>query len=209
MKGNKKMKKKIAYILLAVLIIASIIVTAIKGLKVDLYYGEGTLITFNVGTEIDVKDIKAIAKEVWPNKKTLVQQVELFGDSASIKVQDPSEDELNDLCTKLNDQYSKELTTSNLTVEYVSNVKVSSVVEPYLIPVGLATLLVVAYYAIRFKGAKQMLNLVKLLAIAEAALFCIYALIRIPFNTLTMPSALILYTLILIGYTAKCEQKTK
>ena len=78
------MKKKIAYILLAIIIIASIIVTAVKGLNVDLYYNNGTLITFNVGTEIDLNDIKSIAKEVWPNKTTISQQVELFGDSASI-----------------------------------------------------------------------------------------------------------------------------
>ncbi len=203
------MKKKIAYILLAIIIIASIIVTAVKGLNVDLYYNNGTLITFNVGTEIDLNDIKSIAKEVWPNKTTISQQVELFGDSASIKVQDPTDDELNDLCTKLNDKYSKELKTSNLTVEYVSNVKLRNVVEPYLIPMGLTILLVVSYYAIRFKGAKQMLELLKALGIAEILLFCLHALARIPFNTLTMPAALILYTLILIGYTVKSEQKVK
>ena len=203
------MKKKIAYILLAIIIIASIIVTAVKGLNVDLYYNNGTLITFNVGTEIDLNDIKSIAKEVWPNKTTISQQVELFGDSASIKVQDPTDDELNDLCTKLNDKYSKELKTSNLTVEYVSNVKLRNIVEPYLIPMGLTILLVVSYYAIRFKGAKQMLELLKALGIAEILLFCLHALVKIPFNTLTMPAALILYTLILIGYTVKSEQKVK
>ena len=116
---------------------------------------------------------------------------------------------MNDLCTKLNDKYSKELKTSNLTVEYVSNVKLRNIVEPYLIPMGLTILLVVSYYAIRFKGAKQMLELLKALGIAEILLFCLHALVKIPFNTLTMPAALILYTLILIGYTVKSEQKVK
>ena len=48
------MKKKVIYSILVVLFVAAIIVTVVKGFKVDLYYAEGEVVTVNVGRDIKI-----------------------------------------------------------------------------------------------------------------------------------------------------------
>ncbi len=201
------MKKKIIYILLAIIFIASIIVTAVKGLTVGLNYGEGMTIKFNENVEININEIRDLAKGIWTNQEVLVQKVEFFNDSAIIKVKEASQEQLQTLCDKLNEKYSSELKVENLTVENVSNVKIRTLVEPYIIPVGLSTLLIIAYYAVRFRGVKQMLGLIKNLVIFEGILYTAYALIRIPITGITLPLFLIVYILVVLGYTVKSEKQ--
>lgn len=201
-------KKKIAYILLIVIFIVAILITAIKGLRVDTYYGEGVVISFSTGADIELKDIKEIAKEVWPNQDILVQRVELFGDSASIKIKnDPTDEELTSLREKINEKYSVTTEASQYTTDYVSNVKLKTIVKPYILPIGISVLLILVFYAIRFRGTKQMLDLLKYLVIVEGLLFSAYAIIRIPVSVLALPIALSLYAITVIVYTAKANWK--
>ena len=200
------MKKKILYVVLAIIFIVALILTAVVGLKVDLNYAEGNTITFTVGKNITTEEISNIAKEVFGNDEFLVQEVEMFGDSALIKVRkDITEGQLSNLCTKLNEKYEIELETSDLDVNHIPNNKLRNVIQPYIIPMGLSTLLIVAFYAIRFKGTKKMLNLIKYLIIAEGLLYSLYAICRVPVNELTMPLAVTVYTLVVIIYSAVNE----
>lgn len=201
------MKKKILYIALAIIFISALIVTAVVGLKVDLYYTDGYTVTFTVGKKVTEDEIKNIAKEVFGDKKILVQRVELFQDSSLIKTKEEiTQEQIQTLCDKLNEKYEVELsTTDNFTVSYSSNVRLRNVIEPYIIPLGLSTLLIVGYYAIRYKGTKKMLGLLKYLLIVEGLLYSIYAICRVPVNELTMPIALFTYGAVVSIYTAICE----
>ncbi len=201
------MKKKILYIALAIIFISALIVTAVVGLKVDLYYTEGYTVTFTVDKKITEEEIKDIAKEVFGDKEILVQRVELFQDSSLIKTKDEiTQEQVQTLCDKLNEKYGVELSpTDNFTVEYSSNIRLRNVIEPYVIPIGLSTLLIVGYYAIRYKGIRKMLGLLKYLIIVEGLLYSVYALCRVPVNELTMPIALFAYGAIVSVYTAICE----
>ena len=151
------MKKKIIlYVVLAIIFIIALSLTAIVGLKVDLNYAEGNTITFTIGKEITTEEISNIAREVFGNNEFLVQEVEMFGDSALIKVRnDVTEGQLTNLCTKLNEKYEVELETSDLDVNHIPNNKLRNVIQPYIIPMGLSTLLIVGFYAIRLKEQKR------------------------------------------------------
>lgn len=200
------MKKRIIYVLLAIVFIISLILTATIGLKVDLNYAEGNTITFTVGKEISTEEIQSIAQEIWGKNKALVQEVEMFGDSALIKTrEDVTDENLNSLCTKINEKYEVELTTSDFSVSHIPNTKLRNLIEPYIIPIGLSTLLIALFYAIRFKEVKRMFDLIKYLIIAEGVLYSIYAICRVPIGELTMPLALIAYTLVVLIYSTTSE----
>lgn len=201
------MKKKIIYIVLAIIFISALIVTAVVGLNVDLYYADGYTVTFTVDKKVTEVEIRDIAKEIFGDEQTLVQGVELFEDSALIKTKNEiTTEQVQALCDKLNEKYEVELTTTdNFTVSYSPNTRLRNVIEPYMIPIGLSTLLIVGYYAIRYKGTKKMLGLLKYLIIIEGLLYSIYALCRVPVNELTMPIALLGYAIVVVVYTAVCE----
>ena len=155
---NNPKFKTAAYGLLIVIFIAAVIVTIVKGINVGIYYAEGTTIKFTVsGEDVSVKDIKYIADEIWDNQYVLIEKVELFNDSVSIKVNDYKEEDLQKLCDKVNEKYGKELKVEeNFYAEHVSNVRLRTLILPYILPIGISILLILGYYAIRFKGTKEM-----------------------------------------------------
>ncbi len=200
------MKKKVIYIAIVIIFIIALIITAVKGLSVNLKYAQGYTITFTVGKEINLNEIEQIAKNVLGKNELLVQRVELFNDSALIKTRDEvTAEQLEELCNKINEKYDVELTKDSFEMTYETNIRLRNVVEPYIIPIGLSTLLILGYYAVRYKGAKKMLELLKYLLIAEGLLYSIYAIGRVQVNELTMPIGLMVYTLVIIIYTAICE----
>lgn len=202
------MKNKILYILCALILLVAIIMTAIMGLNVDLYYGEGYTITFTEQSTINKEDIKSIANEIWGND-FIVQNVEFFNESAVIKVKGYTDEQIQSLCDKVNEKYSAEHTKDDFVIEHVSNVKIRSLIEPYILPVGLSLLLILGYYAIRYKGAKQMLNLLKWVVIVEGMIYSIYAIARIQVNSLSVPIMMIAYGLTVVLYTTYSELSEK
>lgn len=203
------MNKKIIYIALAVIFIISLIITVVTGLEVDLNYTQGHTVTFTVGKQINMDDIEKIANEIFGKNQCKVQKVELFDDSALIKTKNEiTPEQLESLCSKLNEKYEVELSTDSFAVSSVTNVRLRNIIEPYIIPIGITTLLVVGYYAVRFKGVTNMLELLKYLVIAEGLLYSLYAIGRVKVNELTMPLALVVYTLVIIIYTVVCEIKS-
>ncbi len=202
------MKEKILYIVVIIVFIIALVITAIFGLDVDLNYAEGNTITFTVGKSITTEEIKDIAQEVFGKNKVLVQEVELFGDSALIKTrEDVTDEKLGLICSKINEKYSVELEIGDFAVDHIPNTKLRNVIEPYIIPIGLSTLLILGFYAIRYKGAKKMFDIIKFLIIAEGLLYSLYAIGRIKVNEITMPIALTVYALVILIYTTICELK--
>ena len=202
--------KKICYIVLAVIFIAAIIITIAKGLNVGLAYGEGATIKFAVtGEEVEPADVKVMTDEVFPGRKVLIEKLELFNDSCSIKVKDYTDEELQKLVEKINEKYGSELKVDDFYVDRVPNVRLRTLITPYILPIGLSLLLIVGYYAIRYKGTKEMIGLIKYLVIFEGLLYSSLAICRIPYGRLTIPIALTIYILTVVFYTAINENKLK
>lgn len=202
------MKNKILYIILAIVFAVDIILTACIGLNVNLNYGEGYTVTFSVeNTTIDMDKLDSIAEEIFGKNNYLIKDVEFFGDSALIKVKEINDDQIISLCDKVNSEFETELEFSDFQLTHISNVKISSLVEPYILPVGLSMLLIVAYFAVRFRGAKQMVTLIRNVGVCAGLYYSIYAIGRVQFNGLTMPIAMGLYVLVVAISTMKFEQE--
>lgn len=202
-------KNKILCVVLVIIFITAIIITGILGLNVGKEYTAGTSITFEIGKQFDNKDVKNLAKEIWKNEEIIVQKVEIYEESVLIKVSEVSEEQLQELANKINEKYELELTTEDLVLVYNSNVKLRDIISPYIIPLIIATGLIVVYYSIRFKGVREILELLLKLVCTEGIIYSIYALTRLPVNFLTMPIGMIVYMAVIIWTTMRCEKKNK
>lgn len=206
------MKNKIIYIVLAALLLVAIIISAVKGLRVGLIYGEGTELSFSLADkDVSEEEIKEIAKQVFPNNKVIVQRIEYFTNSALVKVNkgDVSKEEIDNYRNKINEKYGENLEDGSIEVNHVQNVKLRTIVEPYVGPLGLSLLVILGYFAVRYKGTKEMLSLIKFLAIFEALLFCVYAICRVPVNGVAMPLFTLIFFGTIMGQTIINEFKAK
>lgn len=202
------MKKKILLASVLILLIVDIIITATIGLRVSTEYAEGYLIKFHEKSTISTDDIKSIAKEIW-GKNYKVQKVEFFDDSAVIKVRSYDSDQIETLKNKLNEKYSSNLETSDFEIEHIANSKIRYLVEPYILPIGLSVLFVLVYYTIRFKGAKEMIELLVNLLAVGFVLYTIHAICRLPVSPFSISFVIIAVILTILFTTFKFEKDAK
>ena len=192
--------KKLIYAILICIIIAGIIVVATAGLKVDIIYSKNVELDVYVGKTIERKDIENIVSEVFPNERVIINEIELFEDMFSVTLADTrTEDELNskieELVTKVNDKYDTELETDDITIRHNPKVKLSSIVWPYAVTIGISMVIILIYVGIRYKklGAIKTIitYIISILAI-EMSYLSILAIIRYPINRLVIPLGLLL-----------------
>ena len=88
--------KKVIYAILICIIVAGAIIIGTLGLKADIIYSKNAQIDVYIGKEVNVKDIQAITKEVFPNDRVIIQKVELFNDMVSIIIPEKSDEELSE-----------------------------------------------------------------------------------------------------------------
>lgn len=199
-------KMKIISILLIIIFIIAIVLTGIRGLNVDLNYAEGVSILFDMKQQFNTADVENIAREVWPKGQIIVQKVEVYDETVLIKVSKVNDEELSNLVNKINEKYGLELTSEDLAIQYNSNVKIRDIVSPYIVPMLIATALIIVYYSIRYRGVKEILDLLVKLIFAEGIIYSIYAITRLPINVLTMPIGMLVFAGVTIYVTVKYEK---
>ena len=175
--------KKIVLLGVILLIIAGIVVVALKGINVSLVFQQHESISLLIGKQININEIQEICNEVFKNKKVVLKKVELFDDSVSIIAQSITDEEKSNLIQKVNEKYSTEFKVEDITIEKVSNVRVRDMVRPYILPIIISTVLIIIYMVIIFKNQKFVKIIGKIFGIillTELALASIIAISRIP-----------------------------
>ena len=207
------MNKKVFYAILICVIIAGAIVIATMGLKTDITYSKNVRLDIYLGNEYTKEDIEQVAKEVFGNERMLVQQIEYYGDMFSITISQEVEEidnKIEQLTNKLNEKFSLELKKENIAKVYQPHIRLSSVLMPYLLPIAISMIVVLAYVMIRFRkiGVWKTLALYVLTAAASELLYLsILAICRIPINRLVTPIGLAIYAIVITIITAKQEKK--
>ena len=207
--------KKIIYAILVCIIIAGIVVIATIGLNADLIYSKNVEIDVYIGKLIDEKDIQTIVDEVFPGERNIVQEIELFEDMVSITIPNTrTEEELNskveELNTKINEKYEIENTTDDIQITHNSKIRLSSVVMPYLVVLGISIVIVLVYVALRYKKlgvAKTLINYVLTIVGSELVLLSIIAITRFPVNRIIVPAGLVLLLAVITVLGFKNEKK--
>ena len=203
-------KQKILMIILAIIIIAGLIITFTLGFNFDLRMQETKKVELYLQNSFEISDIKNITKEVFPNQDVIIQKVEVFEDSVSIIAKDITEEQKQSLIDKINEKYGTELTADSTEITTIPHTRGRDLLKPYVMTFAIATIIILAYMMVRYRklGAiKILLKAAFIFVIAQATLFSVIAITRIPIGRITIPLVLAVYVLSLLGVTNCFEKK--
>ena len=201
--------KQLKIILIALVIIAGIVIIAVEGFNFDLKYQDTQRVELYLKTEFNIADIRQITNEVFGNQKVMIQKVEVFEDSVSITTTSISDEQKNNLITKINEKYGTELTAEDTTIENIGHTRGRDIIKPYIIPFAIAVIIVLVYLGIRYYKlviVKVIGKSIGIMVLAQVLLFSIIAITRIPIGRLTIPMVMLVYLLTLFGITNMFEK---
>ena len=165
---------------------------------------------FYIEKEFEISDIQSIVNEVMPNTKTIIQKVEVFEDTVSITAKEISEEQKQNIITKVNEKYGINIEQEKIEITNIANEKLRDVVKPYVLPLTVITGIVLVYLSIRYASlgvAKTLINTILVLAITGLMFLSVMAIVRIPICEYTMPAGMALYILTLLVITNAFEKQ--
>lgn len=197
--------KKIIYAILICIIIAGIVIIATVGLNADIIYSKNVELEVYIDKGFEKKDIEEIAKQVFPNEKLIVQEVGYFQDIVGITLEDTRTDEelntkIEELNTKINEKYEIENAAEDITVTHNPKVKLSSLIMPYTVTLGISMVIILVYVCIRYKKLgiiKTLVTYVLSIGASEMLLLSIIAITRFPINRIVIPIGLLLLVVVI------------
>lgn len=212
-------KKNLIEILLGIIIIIGIILTATMGLNLDLMYSSHKSIDINIQKQFENEDVYKIAKEVFENQKVKVQKVELYEDMVSIIVKDATDEQLENLNTKLNEKYELENKKDDMVITNVPSVEISDLVKPYILPVSISFVVIIVYLVIYMainNRVNRKLSILKEISKAiltiigiELLYLSVFAITRLEINYTTLPIGVIIYAFTTILILMNLEKQYK
>lgn len=207
-----KNKKILAIlIVLLIIIIAGLTVMFVKGMNYGLNYGENTTIRINIDASIEKNDIKNIVTEVF-GKANNIKTVNNLDNNILITAKTSSEEQLNSLVSKINEKYGLEMTTSDLNVSYNPKIDIIDLINPYIMPVVLTSLLILVYFMFKYKKLGILkVTICTLISIigAQILYLSVYSCTRLPINEFTMPISMMLFIISIIILTEFFEKRTE
>ena len=203
-------KQKIAMIILAIIIIAGLAITFTLGFNFDLRMQETKKIELYLENNFEIADIKNITNEVFPNQEVMIQKVEVYEDSVRITAKEITEEQKQNLINKINEKYGTELTADSTEIVTIPHTRGRDLLKPYVMTFSIATIIILSYMMIRYRKLgviKTLLKVVFIFVMAQATLFSVIAITRIPIGRLTMPMVIIVYLFTLLGIATKLEKQ--
>lgn len=209
---NLSSSQKIAILGMSLLVLAGIIVVALKGMNVDLMFTQHKSINIVIGSEFDIRDVQTICNEVFKNKKTVIRKIGTFGDSANINVVSITDEEKVNLVEKVNERFNLKLDASKITISSNPNIRIRDLIRPYITPVSLSLLAIYAYIGIRFRKLnvlKVLLTITGVLVITEALMASLIAIVRIPVTPVVVNILLVIGVIEILVFINKKEEEVK
>ena len=202
--------KKIILLGIILLIIAGIVVVALKGVKVSLILQQHEELNIYIGKPTDIKDMKDICKEVFKDKNFVVRDLDVFNDAYSINVESVINEEKDELINKVNEKFGVNITIDDISEKNVSNIRIRDIVKPYIKSVLISTVLIAVYLVIRFRkenAAKLLGKIAGIILLTEAMIFSIIAVIRIPLSAIMINFMAVISLIELCLYINKLENR--
>lgn len=204
--------KKISILGLCLLILAGIVVVLFRGFNVNFLLEQHEVVEFVIGKDFDVSDVKAICKEVFGNKKVVIRNVEVFNDSVAINVSSITNEEKENLVNKLNEKFGTTKEVSEVEVKTVAKVRIRDWVKPYIKPVAVSAVIILAYIAIRFREenlVKLIGKIIGIMVVTMLALLSVCAICRVPMSPIYIMGLTSVAIIELIVYIAKLNEKAE
>ena len=162
--------------------------------------------------EYNVEDVQAAVKEALGKDDVKVEKEEESPKYASIEVNLLTEKGVEKINEKINEKLeisnqSSAINASNvITSVRVPRVRLIDMAKQYILFTGIATLIVIVYFAIRFKkiGIKDVIqDSITVLVFAELLYMSVIAIVRFPVNKLVVMGAYAVYFAVLTYLNAK------
>ena len=204
-----KTSKKILLLGLILLIIAGVVIIALKGLSVSLMFRTHESINLYLEQKVNYSEFQDICKEVFGNKRFVLRKIELFEDALNLNVESITDEEKETLVSKINEKYEKEYTSDDLTVNKIPNVRIRDIIRPYIKPVVISAILIIAYMLIRYRKSSVIEiigKLLLLLILTETSLLSAIAIVRIPISAVTINLMLAVAIIELVIYNYRREK---
>lgn len=209
----EKMKnvKKVIFPIMILIIMIGAIVSATVGFKFGLMYEKHKRIEIYIEKDYSLEDVSNIIKEVIPNEKIIMQDVETFNKDIAFTVSNITSEQKKSLDSKIREKYEIDEKTQDVVIVVSEpHTRLSDIMKPYIKPLIITTIIIFAYLVIRFRKVgvlKTSLTTVASIIIMQALYFSILAICRIPISKLTMPISLLIYTLTILSLTLYFSKK--
>lgn len=186
-------KRKIFFIISAVVILAGILCMLIFGLNQDIDFAGGTAMYVRIGEAFDNEEIRSITSDVIGFEPSSIQKVG-EGNEVVIKMKDISSDKRHELFQALKERYGLE-ESDLLTADTVSPTVGSDLRRNAFLSSLFASVLMLIYISFRFElksGVAAVIALIHDVLIMVS----VYAIFQVPVNT-----SFIAAILTILGYS--------
>ncbi len=202
--------KVILTVISILIIIAGAATLYVAGFEKSIEYKAGTRIEIYIPQGYEKDDIINLAKESFETDEILLSRLDNINKVAGIKVAEYSQEQLDTYINNVVEKYRIVEEEKEIKKVIIPETRISTVLNPYVLPVLLITVLSLIYIIIRnYRSNNKIKMSLKVLGILVTTLcvyFSIIALFKIPFSIYTMPFALAIYIVtLLIAVNKKCE----
>lgn len=208
----KERTEKIMKIVMVLIILIGMILLFTKGLKFDLRYEQAQKIEVNLGKKFEVKDVEQITKEVFGDQATLIQKVEVYEEGLSVTAKEITEEQKVDFVTKINEKYGTEMKAENVVIDTVPKTRGRDVIKPYIIPLSIATIIILAYMGIRYHKLSTIRTITRTLGtviLFQIVLLSFLSMTRMPIGRITISIVLTVFLLSFVLCTTVFEKELK
>ena len=193
---KQKNIKIVVISIMTLVILAGIVVTGIYGFNKELKYSKSQSIDVYIEQEADLSKIKEIVNENLNNSNNMVQTVEIYKDLVTIRAEEITDEQKNNIVNKVKENYEFSQTAEDTTINTVPETKLIDMYKKYIVPFSISGILVLVYMAIRYykKGILKVLGRTIVLPIfGELFLLSIIAITRIPVGRFTPVLVIAMY----------------
>ena len=204
--------KKISILGLCLLIIAGIVVVLFRGFNVDFLLEQHEVVEFVIGKDFELSDVYNICKDVFGNKKVVLRKIEVFNDSVGISVSSITNEEKENLVNKLNEKFGATKDVADVEVKTVAKVRIRDWVKPYVKPITVSAIIILAYIAILFRKEnliKLIAKIVGIIVLTILAILSICAICRVPLSPIYIMGLVVISLIELIIYIARLNNKAE
>ena len=144
-------------IICVLIVLLAIFIIPIFRWNLNILNKEHKQITISIGKEFESEDILSIVKEVTNNRQAEIEKVEVYEDMVAINVKEISDEELENLNSKINEKYEIENTIDSISVVDIPAINYFDYIKQYIGPI-IASCIIIAVYIIIYGYIKKKIN---------------------------------------------------
>lgn len=201
---------KVLILGLSLLIVAGIVVVLFKGFNVNFLLEQHEVIDFVIGKDFEMKDVESICEEVFKDKKVVIKTIEVFDDAVSINAESITNEEKENLVNKLNEKFGTSKTVDEIKIETIANVRMRDWIKPYIQPIAISAVIILAYIAAKFREEnllKLLAKIIGILIITILSILSILAIFRVPMSPIYIMGLAAIALIELMVYINSYEKK--